>query len=134
MQGCFVSNREIEAVVQFLKAQEETGYDETVQAEIDRQANAAGGGKGGSPSGGDGGEEDGGTDDMLPQAIELVVEAGMASTSLLQRRLRLGYARAGRLIDEMEQRGIVGPHEGSKPRQVLITRQQWLEMNAMSDE
>ena len=134
VQGCFVSNREIEAVVQFLKAQEETGYDETVQAEIDRQANAAGGGKGGSPSGGDGGEEDGGTDDMLPQAIELVVEAGMASTSLLQRRLRLGYARAGRLIDEMEQRGIVGPHEGSKPRQVLITRQQWLEMNAMSDE
>lgn len=66
---------------------------------------------------------------MLPQAIEVVVEAGMASTSLLQRRLRLGYARAGRIIDEMEQRGIVGPHEGSKPRQVLITRQQWLEMN-----
>ena len=66
---------------------------------------------------------------MLPQAIEVVVEAGMASTSLLQRRLRLGYARAGRIIDEMEQRGIVGPHEGSKPRQVLITRQQWWEMN-----
>ena len=69
------------------------------------------------------------SDEMLPAAIECVVEAGMASTSLLQRRLRLGYARAGRLIDEMEQRGIVGPHEGSKPRQVLITRQQWLEMN-----
>ena len=66
---------------------------------------------------------------MLPQAVEVVVEAGMASTSLLQRKLRLGYARAGRIVDEMEQRGIVGPHEGSKPRQVLITRQQWLEMN-----
>ena len=66
---------------------------------------------------------------MLPQAIEVVVEAGMASTSLLQRKLRLGYARAGRIIDEMETRGIIGPHEGSKPRQVLITRQQWLEMN-----
>ena len=65
---------------------------------------------------------------MLPQAIEAVVEAGMASTSMLQRRLRLGYARAGRIIDQLEQKGIIGPYEGSKPRQVLITRQQWLEM------
>ena len=66
-------------------------------------------------------------DPMMKQAIQCVVEAGQASTSLLQRRLRLGYARAGRLIDEMEQMGIVGPHEGSKPRQVLMTYQQWLE-------
>ena len=71
---------------------------------------------------------------MLPQAIEVAVEAGNVSTSMLQRRLRLGYARAGRLIDEMEQRGIIGPHEGSKPRQVLITRQQWLEMNMNRDD
>ena len=67
------------------------------------------------------------TDPMMDEAIKCVVEAGQASTSLLQRRLRLGYARAGRLIDEMEQMGIVGPHEGSKPRQVLITYQQYLE-------
>ena len=66
---------------------------------------------------------------MLEVAIKCVVEAGQASTSLLQRRLRLGYARAGRLIDDMEQMGVVGPHEGSKPRQVLITYQQWLERN-----
>ena len=59
----------------------------------------------------------------------VVVEAGQASTSLLQRRLRLGYARAGRLIDELEQLGVVGPHEGSKPRQVLMTYAQWLEKN-----
>jgi S-DNA-T family DNA segregation ATPase FtsK/SpoIIIE len=65
---------------------------------------------------------------MMPEAIKCVVEAGQASTSLLQRRLRLGYARAGRLIDEMEQMGVVGPHEGSKPRQVLMTYQQYLEM------
>ena len=75
------------------------------------------------------------TDPMMEQAIQCVVEAGQASTSLLQRRLRLGYARAGRLIDEMEQMGIVGPHEGSKPRQVLMTYQQWLERNmTVSDD
>lgn len=68
---------------------------------------------------------------MLNDAIKLVVEAGQASTSLLQRRLRLGYARAGRLIDEMEQMGIVGPHEGSKSRKVLISYQEWLERNNM---
>ena len=65
---------------------------------------------------------------MLPAAIEVVVEAGIASTSLLQRRLKLGYARAARIVDEMEQRGIVGPFEGSKPRQVLISKERWMEM------
>ncbi len=127
VQGCFVGNREVEAVVDFLKSTESQQYDEAVEQEIIRQAQAA------EKSGSRGVSEDDDAhdsgDEMLPQAIEVVVEAGMASTSLLQRRLRLGYARAGRIIDEMEQRGIVGPHEGSKPRQVLITRQQWLEMN-----
>ena len=65
----------------------------------------------------------------MNEAIKCIIEAGQASTSLLQRRLRVGYARAGRLIDEMEQMGIIGPHEGSKPRQVLITYQQFMEMN-----
>ena len=71
---------------------------------------------------------------MLPQAIEAVVEAGMASTSMLQRRLRLGYARAGRIMDQLEERHIIGPHEGSKPRQVLITRQQWQEMSLSRED
>lgn len=127
VQGCFVGNREVESVVDFLKSTETQQYDEAVIEEINRQAEAA---EKTSKTSGD--ADDGaasGGDEMLPQAIEVVVESGMASTSLLQRRLRLGYARAGRIIDEMEQRGIVGPHEGSKPRQVLITRQQWLEMN-----
>ncbi len=127
VQGCFVGNREVESVVDFLKSTEAQQYDEAVIEEINRQAEAA---EKSSKSSGDAEEGvAGGGDEMLPQAIEVVVEAGMASTSLLQRRLRLGYARAGRIIDEMEQRGIVGPHEGSKPRQVLITRQQWMEMN-----
>lgn len=74
-------------------------------------------------------EESSEWDEMLPRAIEVVVEAGYASTSLIQRRLRLGYAHAGRVIDQLEQKGIVGPHEGSKPRQVLITRQQMLQID-----
>ena len=127
VQGCFVGNREVESVVDFLKSTEAQQYDETVIEEINRQAAAAEKNSKNTADREDGPDGDG--DEMLPQAIEIVVEAGMASTSLLQRRLRLGYARAGRIIDEMEQRGIVGPHEGSKPRQVLITRQQWLEMN-----
>lgn len=125
VQGCFVSDDEIAAVVEFLKTSSASQYDEKVVEEIDRQAEASD-----KPEAKDGGAEDSAGDEMLPQAIEVVVEAGQASTSLLQRRLRVGYARAGRLIDEMEQRGIIGPHEGSKPRQVLISRQQWLEMQS----
>ncbi len=129
VQGCFVGNREVESVVDFLKSTSAAAqYDESIEQEIIRQAQAAEQDTGRAGGDADSAPEDGG-DEMLPQAIEVVVEAGMASTSLLQRRLRLGYARAGRIIDELEQRGIVGPHEGSKPRQVLITRQQWLEMN-----
>ena len=129
VQGCFVSNHEVEAVVDFLKSRTDKQiYDEAVEQEIIRQAQAAE--KSSSKRGDDDdGEAIGDGDPMLPQAVEVVIDAGMASTSLLQRKLRLGYARAGRIVDEMEQRGIVGPHEGSKPRQVLITRQQWLEMN-----
>ena len=69
---------------------------------------------------------------MLPAAIECVVGTGQASTSLLQRKLKLGYARAARIIDEMESRGIVGPFEGSKPRKVLMTKDQYYERKTMS--
>ena len=128
VQGCFVSNREVESVVAFLKQADKTeaDYDQSIIDEIERQAAAAG--KSAAKGGDDGADGDGDWDEMLPQAIEAVVEAGMASTSMLQRRLRLGYARAGRVIDQLEKKGIIGPYEGSKPRQVLITRQQWLEM------
>ena len=125
IQGCFVSDREVESVVSYLKNAQHHEYDDKVIEEIDRQAAESGK----SSAKANSGDENSDGDEMLSQAIEIVVEAGSASTSMLQRRLRLGYARAGRIIDEMEQRGIVGPHEGSKPRQVLMSRQQWLEMN-----
>lgn len=128
IQGCFVSDSEIESVVNFVKKVQDSEYDENVIEEIEKNAVAEHDKSGGDAPGG----ED--QDVMMPDAIKCVVEAGQASTSLLQRRLRLGYARAGRLIDEMEQMGIVGPHEGSKPRQVLITYQQWLEMTMQQND
>lgn len=122
IQGCFVSDSEIESVVSFVKKAQEAGYDQNIAEEIEKNAVSEKDAKDDGAMGGD-------TDPMMQEAVKCIVEAGQASTSLLQRRLRLGYARAGRLIDEMEQMGIVGPHEGSKPRQVLITYQQWLEMS-----
>ena len=125
VQGCYVSNHEVERVVEFLKAGDKPQeYDQQGIDEIEKQAAASGKNSGRD----DGGDEDD-TDEALPQAIEIAVEAGSISTSMLQRKMRFGYARAGRIIDQMEQRGIVGPSEGSKPRKVLITRQQWIEMN-----
>ena len=123
VQGCYVDDDEIEHIVEFIKHNKTVEYDKNVIDEIERNAAADNSGKQSDS------ETDGDMDPVMEQAIQCVVEAGQASTSLLQRRLRLGYARAGRLIDEMEMMGIVGPHEGSKPRQVLMTYQQWLERN-----
>ena len=131
VQGAFVSDMEVEDVVTFIKNQEETSYDEDIMDEIERQAAARKKGADVIP------EENGEAprvDEKLHKAIEIVVDAQMASTTLLQRKLGLGYARAARLIDELEERKIVGPFEGSKPRKVLITKQQWMEMCALSDE
>lgn len=130
IQGCFVSDAEVEKVVAFLKSDHKNEYDEDVINEIERQAAKEKASKSGLPE--DAVENDG--DSMLDEAIECVVEAGQASTSLLQRRLRLGYARAARIIDQMEERGIVGPYEGSKPRQVLISKEQLLEKKAGSPD
>ena len=129
VQGCFVSDSEVERVVAFVKEGGQASYSDTILEEIDKQA-ARTGQKGGS--GGDGGGDE--EDEYLDQAIECVVEAGVASTSLLQRRLKLGYARAARIIDALEQKGIVGPFEGSKPRQVLISKERWYEMKLQQDQ
>ncbi|MCL2056032.1 MAG: DNA translocase FtsK [Oscillospiraceae bacterium] len=131
VQGCFVTDNELEKVVTFIKENENASYDEDIVEEIDRHAIAEKG-KGKSTANDSGGFD--GEDEMLPQAIECVVEMGQASTSSLQRRLKLGYARAARIIDQLEEKGIVGPFEGSKPRQVLISKDRWIEMKLNNAE
>lgn len=130
IQGCFLSDKEVETVVDHIKQQEQSAYDDDVMQEIERQAASEKKKAGGAASVDDG--EEGEADEMIPKAIEVVVDAQMASTTLLQRKLKLGYARAARIIDNLEERGIIGPYEGSKPRKVLISKQQWYEMNALA--
>ncbi|MBQ3693108.1 MAG: DNA translocase FtsK, partial [Clostridia bacterium] len=115
VQGGFSSDDDIEAVTDFIKGHSTSDYDEEVTEQIEQISEHLGT-KGGKDTPENDDIDD--SDPMLEEAIKLVVDAGQASTSLLQRRLRLGYARAGRLIDTMEQMGIVGPHEGSKSRKV----------------
>ncbi|MFZ2538850.1 MAG: DNA translocase FtsK 4TM domain-containing protein [Oscillospiraceae bacterium] len=128
IQGCYVSDKEIEQVVNFVKNKEPADYDDKIIEEIEKQAVPE---KGAAKDSG-GGFND--SDELMPNAIECVIEAGQASTSYLQRKLKVGYARAARLIDEMEEKGIVGGFEGSKPRQVLFSRQQWIEMKMQKEE
>ena len=129
IQGCFVSDEEVERVVEFVKSGGNVSYDDNVMLEIERQAAIEKQQKTGVP------EEAADADDpVLNEAIKVVVELGQASTSLLQRKLKLGYARAARIIDQMEERGIIGGYEGAKPRQVLITHEQLMEMQAGSED
>ena len=127
VQGCFITPEEIEQVVEFVKKTGEAQYSDEVLAKIEEsvQEKERGSKGGGSPSA-EPAEDEG--DELLPAAVDVVLETGQASVSMLQRRLKLGYARAARLVDQMEERGIVGPFEGSKPRQLLITKERWQEL------
>ena len=138
VQGAFVSEQEVEAITGFIKNKVgESEYNDRVLEEIEREAAKCTTKKGASSSSGasleDGGD-DGETDPMLKSAIELAIDAGKISTSLIQRRLSLGYGRAAKLIDKMEQMGIVGPPEGNKPREVRLTRQEYMEMVVNNDD
>ncbi len=128
VQGCFISDPEVAAVVDFVKKNSGAAqYDDAVMEEIEH--NAAEKDKGSKGVGGSTPEDvDGEFDELIDAAAEVVVETGQASVSMLQRRLKLGYARAARLVDQLEEKGIVGPFEGSKPRQLLVTKEQWQEM------
>ena len=122
VQGCFLTDKEIENVLNFIKNSGDNEYDQNVIEEIERNAVL-------ELSSKDEKADSGEQDPMLEEAINCILEVGQASTSLLQRRLRLGYARAGRLIDEMEHMGIIGPHEGSKPRQILVHQNPFAKSN-----
>ena len=130
MQGCFITDDEVQEVVTFIKRSNTAEYSDEVMAEIDKKAAESGKGKDASSSNASVDSTDDGGDEMLPAAVDVILETGQASVSMLQRRLKLGYARAARIMDEMEERGIVGHFEGSKPRQLLITREQWQAMQS----
>ena len=127
VQGCYITPEEIERVVSFVKSTGEVQYSDEVMQKIEENVQEKER-KSGSPAPGGDPEEDDGADELLPAAVEVILETGQASVSMLQRRLKLGYSRAARLVDQMEQKGYVGPFEGSKPRQLLITRAKWQEI------
>ena len=130
VQGAFVSDEERDEVIQFIKQNSDAQYSDDIIAQIE-QAAIKDDGKSSGSSGSDNassGGKDNDYDELLPQAVDVILETNQASVSLLQRRLKLGYSRAARLVDQMEEIGVVGPFQGSKPRDILITKQQWQEM------
>jgi len=133
VQGCFVSDPEVEAVTSYIKNHYVTSYDQEVMEEIERKAAQTGNSKPNSSEPESTTEELDG-DEMLPAAVDVILETGQASVSMLQRRLKLGYARAARIVDEMEDKGIVGPFQGSKPRAILITKEQWETMRGGNEQ
>ena len=118
IQGAFVSDSEVEKIVDFLKAGGEVTYNEDIMEKIENS------GKSDKQLE----DDDDDTDERLEEAIEEVINSGQASTSFIQKRLKVGYARAGRIIDQMEERGIISGYAGSKPRQVLMSKERWQEL------
>ena len=130
IQGAFISDKEVENIVKFIKKDGEGIYDEDIIEKIDHANEPE---KVASAEN----DEDDGTDPLLEDAVELVVETQKASTSFIQRRFKVGYARAGRIIDQIEERGIISGYQGSKPREVLMSKERWQELKmaplSMSD-
>jgi S-DNA-T family DNA segregation ATPase FtsK/SpoIIIE len=133
VQGCFISDEEVAAVVDCVKQNSAADYDDEVIEQIEQHVTETEkkGKSGGVFPAGDKDEDT--QDELFDAAVDVILDLGQASVSLLQRRLKLGYARAARLVDQMEDKGIVGPSEGSKARQILITKDQWVQMQAGGD-
>lgn len=125
IQGCFVSDEEVEAVTDFIKGRHTAEYNSEIMEDIENRVAAGNKDKGAMAS-----DDDGEKDAMLDAAIDFVVESRQASTSVLQRKLKLGYARAARIMDQMEEMGVVGPSQGAKPREVLMTPEMLMERKA----
>jgi len=128
-QGAYIDEKDVAKVVEYLKERYETQYDPDINDKVRRIANGEGSGGNGVSQGSDDSD-----DELFNEAVRMVLQSKGASVSMLQRRLRIGYPRAGNLIDDMEKLGIVGPIDGSKPRRVLITETEWLEMQAKNNE
>ena len=122
VQGCYASDSEIEGVTNYIKKNYRSQYNEEIEEKIKKIT--VEGMEADSSASNDSGLD---LDDKIEEAIKIVIDAGQASKRFVQSRQKVGYARAGRMIDEMESLGIVGPHQGSKPRDVLMTYQEWLE-------
>ena len=131
VQGSYVSDEEIERVIDFVTSQGEVKYDDAVMQEIELKAVQDSKKKGGVEAATDTNGA-GYDDELFPEAVELILELGNCSTTMIQRKLRLGYSRAGRITDELYEKGFIGPPEGAKPRKVLITKEQWYQMQANS--
>ena len=125
VQGCYITPEEIDRVVKYVKSTGEAQYSDEVRQKIEETVQEKEG-KSAPPAADPSGND--ADDELLPAAVEVILETGQASVSMLQRRLKLGYSRAARLVDQMEQKGYVGPFEGSKPRQLLITKAKWQEI------
>ena len=128
VQGCFVTDPEVEAVAGYVKEHYVADYNQQVLEEIEKKAQQTGKGSKATAADPSPSDEELDGDEMLPAAVDIILETGQASVSMLQRRLKLGYARAARIVDEMEEKGIVGPFQGSKPRAILVTKEQWASM------
>lgn len=129
IQGCFASTKEVEAVVEFIKSGGTVEYSNEIIEEIEKNMPVP---KGEKPSGDTAAPS--GDGDIIDQAVEVLIDAGQASVSYLQRKLKLGYARAARVMDELEELGVVGPYEGSKPRSVLVTREMWAQRKLINQD
>ena len=129
VQGCFVSDRDVEQTVEYIRSRNKAEYDLDLMEHIEKseQAENSGGSEGNEATDAD-------FDELLPQAIEMAVEAGQMSISMLQRVLRVGYARSGRLIDEMARRGVISGNEGTKPRRTLMSREQYMNYLEQSEK
>ena len=131
IQGAFVSDEERSNIVESIKRNGEAHYSQEILTSIEQAAAEKDKSSGGKAESAASEPEQEGYDELLPQAVDVIFETKQASVSMLQRRLKLGYSRAARIVDQMEQIGVVGPFEGSKPRQILLTREQWLEMQTV---